>query len=75
MLLKNHPYRHWKGELYIAKYIAKDSETLEDIVVYQSCATGEIWVRPLDMFFDSIEIGEETIHRFTPVVFDTEEGA
>ena len=40
-------YRHFKGNVYRILHIAKHSETLEDIVVYQAMY-GErgIWVRP-----------------------------
>ena len=46
-------YRHFKG--YICKIIAiaKNSETEEDMVVYEH--TGTIWVRPYDMFISEVD--------------------
>ena len=42
-------YRHFKGNIYRVLHIAKHSEALEDIVVYQAMY-GErgVWVRPSD---------------------------
>ena len=40
-------YRHFKGNIYRILHIAKHSETLEDIVVYQAMyGERSIWVRP-----------------------------
>ena len=44
-------YRHFKGGKYKLLGIARDSETLEKMVVYQALyGEGELWVRPYDMF-------------------------
>ena len=43
-------YRHFKGHEYIVIAIAKDSETLEKVVVYQNLNSGDCWVRNYDMF-------------------------
>ena len=61
-------YRHFKGNLYRVLYIAKHSETLEDIVVYQAMY-GEkgIWVRPKAMFEEIIERDGKTFRRFSPI--------
>ncbi len=61
----NHKYRHFKGKEYLVLHVAKDSETLEDLVVYQALY-GEhgIWVRPLDMFLGQKEVNGEMINRF-----------
>ena len=47
-------YRHFKGTTYEVIGVAKDSETLEDIVVYKN-PEGELWVRSKAMFEDTIE--------------------
>jgi hypothetical protein len=48
-------YRHFKeGALYKVLHLAMDSETQTEVVVYQSIATGQIWVRPSTMWFDAI---------------------
>ena len=46
-------FRHFKGNLYRLEGFAKDSETLEEMVVYPALY-GEhgLWVRPAKMFFD-----------------------
>lgn len=58
-------YRHYKGKDYLVLYQAKHSETLEDIVVYQALY-GErgIWVRPLEMFLEHVEIDGKLVERF-----------
>ena len=42
---------HKKGGIYHIIGIARHSETLEELVVYQN-SKGEIWVRPKEMFYD-----------------------
>ena len=61
-------YRHFKGNVYRVLHIAKHSETLEDIVVYQAMY-GErgIWVRPKAMFEEVIERDGKTFRRFEPI--------
>ena len=61
-------YRHFKGNVYCVLHIAKNSETLEDMVVYQAMY-GErgIWVRPKAMFEEVIERDGKTIRRFEPI--------
>lgn len=58
-------YRHFKGKEYLVLHIAKHSETLEELVVYQALY-GEmgIWVRPLVMFQEQIEREGRWINRF-----------
>ena len=61
-------YIHFKGNVYRVLHIAKHSETLEDIVVYQAMY-GErgIWVRPKAMFEEVIERDGQTYRRFSPI--------
>ena len=61
-------YRHFKGNLYRVLHIAKHSETLEEMVVYQAMY-GErgIWVRPKSMFEEDIERDGQTFRRFVPI--------
>lgn len=58
-------YRHYKGNNYKLLAIAKHSETLEEMAVYQALY-GEmgIWVRPLAMFNETIEKDGQLIRRF-----------
>ena len=61
-------YRHFKGNLYTVVGIAKHSETLEEMVVYRALyGEGEMWVRPLAMFLDTVERDGKNFPRFTPV--------
>ena len=61
-------YRHFKGNVYRVLHIAKHSETLEDIVVYQAMyGEGGIWVRPKAMFEEIIERDGRTFRRFEPI--------
>lgn len=58
-------YKHYKGKLYKVIGIAKHSETMEELVVYQQLY-GEmgLWVRPLAMFNETIEIDGQLVKRF-----------
>jgi len=48
-------YKHYKGNLYTVIAIAKHSETLEEMVVYQSIDKQHVWVRPKNMWNDVID--------------------
>jgi len=58
-------YRHFKGNEYMVLGVAKHSETLEPMVVYQALY-GEhgIWVRPASMWNDTVERDGKTYKRF-----------
>ncbi len=47
-------YRHYKGNLYKIINFAVHSETLEDMIVYQSLKDNKIWVRPKKMWNETI---------------------
>ncbi|MBR5625090.1 DUF1653 domain-containing protein [bacterium] len=58
-------FRHFKGNRYRLEGYAKDSETLEEMVVYrQLYGEGGLWVRPAKMFFETIERDGKMIKRF-----------
>lgn len=58
-------YRHYKGKDYEVVGVAKHSETLEELVVYRKVYDDfGLWVRPLAMFIENIEINGEIIPRF-----------
>ncbi len=61
-------YRHFKGREYLVLHVAKHSETLEELVVYQALY-GEmgIWVRPLQMFLDRKEAEGGMVYRFEEI--------
>ena len=48
-------YRHYKGNIYKIICIAKHSENLEDMIVYQSVKTGENWCRPYQMWDETVD--------------------
>ena len=47
-------YRHFKGNLYEIVIIARESETLEEKVVYKSVETDSAYVRSLSMFMEPV---------------------
>lgn len=58
-------YSHYKGNTYKVLYIAKHSETLEDMVIYQDVnESDKIWARPISMWNDDIKIDGKTVKRF-----------
>ena len=59
-------YCHYKGNLYQVLYLAKHSETLEDMVVYQALY-GErgIWVRPASIWKETVDYQGKQVKRFT----------
>ncbi len=63
----NKIYTHYKGNKYKVLAIAKHSETLEDMVVYQAlydeCG---IWVRPKSMWNEEVLVNGKKVLRFTP---------
>ncbi len=63
-VLKPGRYRHYKGGEYIVLSVGKHSETLEPLVVYESCAGHGTWVRPLSMFTESVVVDGVQAQRF-----------
>lgn len=61
-------YQHYKGNRYRVIGVSRHSETGESLVVYQ-CLYGDfsLWVRPLDMFMETVRIGDDDIPRFERV--------
>lgn len=61
-------YKHFKGGMYEVLGIAKNSETLEEMVVYKALyGDGDIWVRPIEMFTEKVLIGGEYVNRFQKI--------
>ena len=52
---KGKKYRHFKGMEVVVEIIAKDTETLEPLVVYKHIGKDEYWVRPYDMFNSEVD--------------------
>lgn len=58
-------YKHFKGKFYQVIGLAIHSETLEEMVVYKpEKQNATLWVRPLKMFDETIELNGEQVKRF-----------
>lgn len=60
-------YLHSKsGKKYKILGVAKHSETLEELVIYEPLYESEtkFWVRPLKMFLEKVEVEGKKIPRF-----------
>ena len=64
-MFKKGIYEHYKGKRYQLLNIANHSETLEKMVVYKALyGNGEIWVRPLSMWDETVKVNGKEIPRF-----------
>jgi hypothetical protein len=60
-------WQHFKGGKYKIIAVAKHSETLEDLVIYESLydnVTSKYWARPLADFLGTKNIDGKEIQRF-----------
>ena len=63
-------YKHYKGKQYEIVGVARHSETLEELVVYHALYDSKefgknaLWIRPLQMFLEEVEIEGKKIPRF-----------
>lgn len=58
-------YRHYKGKKYEVIDEATHTETDERLIVYKALyAPYAVWVRPYDMFFETVTIDGKDIPRF-----------
>lgn len=58
-------YRHYKGHDYQVIDIATHSEDESLYVVYRPLyGERKLWIRPLAMFVESVEVNGETVPRF-----------
>ena len=64
-VFKRGKYRHFKGNEYEVVELVHHSETQEPLVLYRALY-GEhgLWVRPLEMFFETIERDGISLQRF-----------
>ena len=61
-------YRHFKGNEYEIVAVGRHSETEEDLVVYRALyGSGDVWIRPLAMFTDTVERDGVVMPRFEKV--------
>lgn len=61
-------YRHYKGNEYEVVGLARHSETMEPLVVYRALY-GEfgLWVRPREMFLESVDVDGKRLPRFARI--------
>jgi cyclomaltodextrinase / maltogenic alpha-amylase / neopullulanase len=63
--IKSGRYRHFKGNEYEVVGTAKDSETMEEVVVYRALYGDRgLWVRSARMFAESVTRDGQTVPRF-----------
>lgn len=65
MQIKAGRYRHYKGSEYEVIDTARHSESEEWLVLYRPLyGARELWVRPYNMFVESVELEGKTVPRF-----------
>ncbi len=63
-------YKHYKGNYYVVLGDGRNSETLEEYVVYMALYNSKefgknaLWVRPKKMFFENVEYEGKIVPRF-----------
>ena len=58
-------YQHYTGNYYNVIGLCRHSETLEESVVYQALyGNYGLWVRPLKLFLETVEVEGITVPRF-----------
>lgn len=60
-------YRHYKNKPYKVHGVVRHSETLEELVYYEALypnGLGQMWVRPLKMFLEDVEVDGKMVPRF-----------
>ena len=61
-------YRHYKGKEYEVLFLARHSETEEEMVVYRALyGDRSIWVRPAKMWSETVKKDGQRVRRFTYV--------
>jgi hypothetical protein len=70
-------YEHYKGKFYEVIGVANHSETLEKLVVYKALydmknfGKDSLWVRPLEMFQETVNIDGREVPRFKYIGTDS----
>ena len=63
--IKPGKYRHYKEKDYEVIGLARHSETEEEMVVYRTLyGDFSLWVRPLKMFMETVEVDGREVPRF-----------
>jgi hypothetical protein len=67
-------YRHYKGNEYTLVGVALHSETQEELVVYrQEYGDHGLWVRPKQMFLETVTVDGRDVPRFHPLGSSSEQ--
>ena len=71
MQIKKGRYRHFKGGEYMLLDVARHSESGEYMALYRPLyGEGGLWVRPLDMFFENVEVDGVLQPRFAFISYE-----
>ena len=63
--IKTGRWQHFKGGEYQVLYVARHSETEEEMVVYRALyGDGGVWVRPAAMWLETVERDGIRVPRF-----------
>jgi hypothetical protein len=67
--IKPGKYQHYKGNLYEVIGVARHSETLDELVVYEALYDSEfgkdaLWIRPKKMFLELVEHDGKLVPRY-----------
>jgi hypothetical protein len=63
--IKQGIYRHFKGNKYHILGVAQHSENESSLVVYRPMyGAGDLWVRPVEMFLETVELDGQQVPRF-----------
>ncbi|HOI18519.1 MAG TPA: DUF1653 domain-containing protein [Candidatus Woesearchaeota archaeon] len=63
-------YKHYKGNFYAVLGVGRNSETLEEYVVYMALYESKdfgknaIWIRPKEMFLETVVYQDKNLPRF-----------
>lgn len=58
-------YRHYKGNEYEVLFVGTHAESQERLVVYRNTRdTNKVWLRPVAMFLETVDVDGETVPRF-----------
>jgi hypothetical protein len=69
-------YRHYKGNENTIIGVALHSKTHEELVVYpQEYGDHGLWVRPKQMFLETVEVDGQAVPRIHPLASMAESGA
>ena len=64
-MLKQGIYRHYKGNLYRLLFVARHTETMEEMAIYQDVHHPEkYWARPASMWEETVTVDGRNVPRF-----------